>query len=1022
MRSFVGSLAVWVFLALLPTPAAAQAVIAGTVRDTSGAILPGVTVEASSPALIEKVRTAVSDSTGQYRIEDLRPGTYTVNFTLTGFSAFRREGVELTGSFTATINAEMKVGTLEETVTVTGESPIVDVQSARRQTVITNDVLKAIPTVRSYNALVVVVPGVVTNTNDVATGTATTQFPIHGGRNNEGRMMIDGLNVGNPPGGNQPPGFSVDVGNSEEISFTTSGGLGESETAGLVMNVVPKTGGNTLHGSGFYSGSGKNLQSDNSGGKIAAPTPLTKVYDVNGAVGGPIVKDRLWYFATARAQGSTRVNANQFYNANAGNPAAWSYAPIQDKPGFSDRTWENISGRLTWQMTPRNKIGGYWDEQWVCRKCEGNTIGITTPPVVSPEANGAGQTLPLRVPQVTWTSPVTNRLLLDAGFGGTYYGWGNFENDPNPTRDLIKVTEQCAQNADPRFSGCAANGNRPGVVYRSQDWGDNRTGSYIWKANLAYVTGRHSFKIGYQHTLMTDDRTWSTNSTDLWYRVSNGLPNQLTQTISPWINNARAGWDAVFAQEQFTMGRLTLQGAVRFDVARSWFPEQNIGPDRFLPVAYHFPETKGIDSYKDITPRFGLAYDVFGNGRTAVKMNVGRYLEGVGVQLNYANTNPTLRIPTSTGPFGVPGVTRTWIDADADWVPDCDLSNPQANGNAAATYGGGGADFCGVISNLRFGQPVLTGNYDPDLLSGWGVRAADWSFGVSVQQQILQRMSVEVGYYRRSFDGFSVNDNLLLSPADLTPYSVTAPSDSRLPNGGGYQIGTLYDVVPAKTGQVDNLATLAEKYGKQYQHFNGFDFTLSLRTSGFTVQGGTSTGQNVADACDVRANLPEVSTGIGAGLVGSTVSMTSPYCHVAYGWLTQLRGLGSYTIPKIDAQVSAVFQSKPGQLLAANYAMPSAQVAQFLGRAPSGNVPNVTINLIEPGSLYGDRINQLDFRFAKNFQFGGKRAMVSLDLYNVVNANPVITYNNSFTPGGPWLQPNAILTGRLARISAEWTF
>ena len=419
-------------------------------------------------------------------------------------------------------------------------------------------------------------------------------------------------------------------------------------------------------------------------------------------------------------------------------------------------------------------------------------------------------------------------------------------------------------------------------------------------------------------------------------------------------------------------------------------------------------------------------------GRTAVKMNLGRYLEGVGVQLNYANTNPTLRIPTSTGPFGVPGVTRTWVDANANFVPDCDLANPSANGNPAAVNGGGGPDFCGQISNLLFGQPVLTGGYDPDLLNGWGVRASDWSFGVSVQQQLLQRMSIEVGYYRRSFGGFSNNDNLQLSPSDLTPYTITAPSDSRLPNGGGYTVGTLYDVVPAKSGQINNLATLAEKYGKQYQYFNGMDFTLSLRASGFTFQGGTSTGQNVADACDVRANLPELSTGIGAGLVGSTVSTTSPYCHVEYGWLTQVRGLGSYQIPKIDTQVSAVFQSKPGALLSANYAMPAtrtattpagtAVVADFLGRAPSGNVPNVTINLIEPGSLYGDRVNQLDFRIAKNFRFGGRRAMVALDLYNVVNANPVLTYNNSFTPGGPWLQANSILTGRLARISAEWTF
>ncbi|HZM93846.1 MAG TPA: TonB-dependent receptor [Vicinamibacterales bacterium] len=1020
MRLGVKTLAIVALIILVPTVARAQAVIAGSVRDTSGAVLPGVTVEASSPALIEKVRTTISDGSGQYRIEDLRPGVYKVTFTLPGFSTFEREGVELTGSFTATINADMRVGALEETVTVTGESPIVDVQSARRQTVLNNDVLKAIPTVRSYNALVVVVPGVVTNTNDVATGTATTQFPIHGGRNNEGRMTVDGLNIGNPPGGNQPPGFSVDVGNSEEISFTTSGGLGESETGGLVMNVVPKTGGNTLHGSAFYSGSGKNLQADNTEGiaGIAAPTPLTKIYDLNGAVGGPILRDKLWYFATARTQGSTRVNANMFYNLNSGDPTKWLYVggPGISEPGFSDRTWDNISGRITWQVTPRNKFGAYWDEQWVCRNCRGATIGITTPPVASPEAIGPGQTLPLRVPQVTWNSPVTNRLLFDAGFGGTYYGWGNFEREDNATRDLIRVTEQCA-------AGCANNGGRPDLVYRSQDWGNNHTGSYTWKASMSYVTGRHSFKVGYQGTLMTDDRTWYSNNNDLWYRFNNGIPNQLTQTISPWVNDARAGWDAVYAQEQFTMGRLTLQGALRFDVAKSWFPEQNIGPDRFLPVAFHFPETKGVDSYKDITPRMGAAIDVFGNGRTAVKVNLGKYLEGVGVSTTYANSNPTLRVPRTTGPFGVVGASRTWIDADGDLVADCDFTNPLAHGNAAAVNGGGGADFCGQLSNTRFGQPVLTGNYDPDLLSGWGVRPSDWSFGVSVQQQLMQRMSLEVGYYRRWFDGFTLNDNLALTSADLTPYSIVAPLDPRLPDGGGYTISGLYNVVPSKSGQVDDLSTVASKYGEWYQYFNGVDITLNLRTQGgLTLQGGTSTGQNVADNCDVRENLPELSVGIGAGLVGSNVSMTSPYCHVAYGWLTQLRGLGSYVIPKIDAQVSAVFQSKPGALLSANYAMPAADVARFLGRPPSGNVPNVTFNLIEPGSMYGDRINQLDLRIAKNLRFGSTRSMVSVDLYNVMNASAILTYNQNFVPNGTWLQANSVLTGRLARISVDFSF
>src|SRR4029077_15825155 len=172
----------------LPRPVYAQAAMTGVVKDTSGAILPGATVEAASPALIEKVRTGVTDGTGQYRIEDLRPGSYSITISLTGFSTYKREGIELTGTFTATINADLKVGTLSETVTVTGETPVVDVQSASREITLSTDVVKSIPPGPSYNGIVVIVPGVVTNLNDTVTGTATTQFPIHGGRNNEGRL------------------------------------------------------------------------------------------------------------------------------------------------------------------------------------------------------------------------------------------------------------------------------------------------------------------------------------------------------------------------------------------------------------------------------------------------------------------------------------------------------------------------------------------------------------------------------------------------------------------------------------------------------------------------------------------------------------------------------------------------------------------------------------------------------------------------------------------------------------------
>jgi len=1021
----VKTLILLAFALLLPRMALAQASITGVVKDASGGVLPGVSVEASSPALIEKTRSAVTDGTGQYRIEDLRPGTYTITVTLQGFSTYKREGIELSGTFTATINADLKVGAVAETVTVTGETPVVDVQSASREITLSTDVVKSIPTVRSYNGIVVIVPGVVTNLNDTVTGTATTQFPIHGGRNNEGRLTIDGLNIGNPPGGNQPPAYIADVGNAQEVTFITSGGLGETETAGLTMNIVPKTGGNRISGSVFFSGTGQNFQSNNvtpelAAQGLAAATPLQKVYDLNGAGGGPIKQDKIWYYVNARTQGSTRLIAGVQYNLNVGDPTKWLYAPDPAKQMYSDRTWENVSGRVTWQITPRNKFGAFWDEQATCRKCSGATTGITDPPRVTPEATGVSATKPLRVPQATWTSPVTNRLLLDAGFGGVYYGWGNMERDPNPTANLIRVVEQCA-------AGCANNGNIAGLTYRSQDFGTNFTGSWNWKGSVAYVTGAHSFKVGYQGTYMTDDRTWSTNGQNLTYQVSNGVPNRLTESIGPWINNARAGWHAFFAQEQWTHNRFTLQGALRFDRSTSWFPQQQEGPSRFLPTPIVFPETNGVNAYKDFTPRFGASWDVFGNGKTAVKANIGKYLEGVGVQLNYANANPSLRMPQSTSVFGTAGVTRSWTDNNHDFVPDCNLQNPSAQSPATT----GSVDNCGVISNLLFGQNVLTNNYDPALLTGWGVRSADWDLGVTVQQQIMPRASLEIAYTRRWYSGFTVIDNQATANSDWTPYSITAPSDARLPGGGGYLVSGLYDVSPTKAGQIQNLIIDSSKYGNEYQYFNVLDLTLNLRLrSGLTLTGGTSTGQTVADACDVRANLPELNQGIGAGLVGSTVNTTNPYCHVAYGILTQARGLGSYVIPKIDVQVSGVFQSKPGALLAANYAAPAtagSALAQSLGRLPTGTPANVTINILAPGQRYGDRVNQLDFRVAKILKFGRTRTMAGIDLYNALNSNAILTYNNAFVPAsatspGSWLQPVTILTGRLVKFSAEITF
>ncbi len=1008
-------------MAGVPVSAFAQGAIAGVVTDPSGAPMAGVTVVASSPALIEKTRTAATDAAGRYRIEDLRPGVYQLRFALQGWSPYQQKGVELMGSFTATVNAQLALEPLRETITVTREIRVVDVHSAKDEVTLTGEVVKSIPTARSYNALLVLVPGVVTNTNDTVTATATTSFPIHGGRTNEGRLWLDGLNIGSPPSGNSATSYVIDVGNAVEVTYTTAGALGEVETAGLVMNIVPKSGGNSTHGSFFASGTGAKLHSDNvtqafRNQGVTAATPLIKVYDVSGTLGGPIRKDRAWYFVNAHVGGSTKESANIYYNLNAAKPTKWLYAPDLSRREYSDRTFENASGRVTWQMTPRNKVSGFWDAQALCRTCTGATPGLSEPQRVSPEAVGVlGRRLD--VSQATWSSPVTHRLLLEAGYGGTSFGVGNFERRPNPTRELIRVVEQCA-------SGCEANGNIPGLVYRSQDFSVAHTGSYLWKGSVSYVTGTRSLKIGYQHTLMTDDRTWFTNNQNLTYLVNNGVPNQLTQSISPWVNNARAAWDGLFAQEQWTRRRLTLQGAVRFDRARSWFPEQQEGPSRFLPAPIIIPETRGVDSYKDVTPRIGVAYDLFGNGRTALKLSFGKYLEGAGVSGNYASTNPTLRMPQTTSVFGTAGVTRAWTDANQNFVPDCDLLNP-----AAQDLRAGGGDLCGVLSNTSFGKNVLTNNFDPHILNGWGVRPSDWNLAVSIQQQIGPRSSLDVTYIRRWYRGFFVADNLSLEPSDLTPFSIVAPSDPRLPGGGGYVVSGLYDVVPEKAGQVDNLIADSRKYGAWRQYFNGVDVTASVRVGrDFTLIGGTTTGQTVADSCDVRARLPELATttmgtsAFGAGLTGSAVTPVSPYCHVGFGILTQFRGLSSYIVPKAGIQLSATFQSKPGTMLAANYAAPNSDVAPSLGRNLSGNAPNVTVNLVPPGTMYGDRINQLDVRVAKTLKFGGSRTLLALDTYNALNSSAVLTYDSTFVPGGPWLQPMTILTPRFLRITAEFSF
>ncbi|MBM3819268.1 MAG: TonB-dependent receptor [Acidimicrobiia bacterium] len=1014
MRRAVTTLSVVAFSLFLPVAVWAQATLAGEVRDASGAVLPGVTVEASSPALIEKVRTAVTDGNGRYRIEALQPGAYTLAFSLPGFAGVRREGLSISGTGVTTVDAELRVGGVQETVTVTGEASVVDVTSTKREITLDNETMRSLPSVRSYSYLLTTVPGLQTNVNNVSTGPVFAIFPIHGGRGVESRVTVEGLNISNPPGGNQPPNYTADIGNAAEVTMTTSGGLGEAETAGLTMNIVPKQGGNQMSGLFFMSGFSRRMQSDNFTNELRArgatqPTPVYRVYDVNTAVGGPIARDRLWYYMSVRVQGQRQNTLNVYYNQNAGNATAWTYVPDLSRPAFSDRLWENYTPRITWQATTRDKFSFSWDEQPVCRTCTGTTSLTGTPNFIfptSPEADGTGEFSPQRVQTARWTSPRTNRLLLEAGLGTTYYQWGGRELDPNPAPDLVQVVN-IGQTIVP---GVVTN-----MRYRSQSWLNNRTRGTTWNGTASYVTGSHSLKFGYQGNFWRDDREMHTNSQRLQYTFIFGNPATITQYAAPYNVNARAMQASLYVQDQWTTGRWTLQGALRWDHPWSWFPEQVQPASRFFPGAT-FPRTDGVKGYNDITPRMGVAYDVFGNGRTALKVNLGKYLQGASVSnLAYA-ANPSLRIPGGGGGIFPPSVNRSWVDANRNFVPDCNLNNPLAN------------DECGQISDLRFGSNQLIGaQFDPDLLEGWGRRPSDWALGVSVQQELFPRASVEVAYHRRMFTMFTtggtVTDNRAVSPNDLATFTLAVPADSRLPRGG--TVGPLFNMNPNVFGRVDQLIMSTDKVGDDTRVFNGVNVTFTLRGArGVTFSGGTSTGKVVNDWCDIRAAVPE-------GTYNGVSGLLNPYCHVESPWQTAFRGLVTYTIPRLDVIVSSVYQDKANvgtdQLvsLPANYTLTPADLASAAAQVgrPLTTTGAFTVNLLEFGELYGPRIRQWDFAAKKIVRFGSQRLTLGVDLYNLMNNNVTLGFNPTFAPNvRGWQSPTSYMNPRVARLNAEFAF
>jgi hypothetical protein len=401
-----------------------------------------------------------------------------------------------------------------------------------------------------------------------------------------------------------------------------------------------------------------------------------------------------------------------------------------------------------------------------------------------------------------------------------------------------------------------------------------------------------------------------------------------------------------------------------------------------------------------------------------VRFNMGKYLEAITASNNDLDMNPIVRTATNS--------TRGWTDADRDFVPDCDLMNRDANGE------------CARLDNQNLGRPVFTRSFDPAYVSGWGTRPYNWTLGLAVQQELAPRVSATVSFNRNWWGNWYVVDNRATALGDYTPFSIKAPLDSRLPGGGGQTISGLYNLVPAKVGQVDELAQSYKNIGDQTENWQGVDVSVVARlTGGLTVQGGTSTGRKLADACGVRAQLPELGSGV-TGVSNSSVTanvtalgggvfsqaVNNPWCRINEPYRTDFRGLVTYIVPKVDVQVAATWASIPGDSLRADYIATNAwidQGPQPLGRPLTG-AATVSVNLIPPATLWGERRNNVDMRIAKILRYGGTRAQVGVDIFNLLNADTVTNYNFGFVPGGSWLIPTAIIPARYARISMQVDF
>jgi len=1018
--SLLGSLvAAALWLVLTPTAALAQSTIVGVAKDTTGAVLPGVTVEAASPVLIEKVRSVATDSEGRYAIVDLRPGTYSVTFALPGFNTFKRDGVEVPANVTVPISAELRVGAVEETVTVSGASPVVDVSNTSKVQVMTRDLIDAIPSARNMQSIGALVPGIRLNVPDVggAQQTEQTYMSAHGNSALHNTILLDGM----PAQTNLSDGAVqnyIDNALVAEATYQTSGVSAETSTGGVRLNMIPKDGGNTLRGAGFFGGSSDNwhLQSDNLDDALRARglpsgARVEHLNDLNVSAGGPLMKDKLWWFGSVRHQGTFVQVPNTFKNDGT--------------PGIEDAWIDSYVVRGTWQATPRNKFALTYQRNYKWKLHEIVNGGQEGLPIFPEQSSSYREPILYYIAQAKWTSPITSRLLAEVGYSGDIL---HYSDVVQPGTGQVRGTAPWFANASRLDTLAGGTLVRTGTAQINQL---NTPDQHSAVAALTYVTGSHNVKTGMQWG-------WGNNPSELdmnadLYQIYQGgtfvngvytlgRPVQIRAYNTPIVRSPELRANlGLYAQDQWAINRFTISYGVRFEYLKEELQAQHRDAGRFAPAQDFSPITcesiAGMTCWKSWSPRLGLVYDVFGTGKTAVKASFGKYMTpDVSGFVNLFNP-----IATFTD-------TRTWTDTDIA-------------GRTLATNGDRIAqdNEIGPSNNTNFGK--ITGRtLDPDFKREYNLQ-----YNAGVQHELRPGMSVSVNWYRRELYNTGYTRNRSVDPtADWTTVSLVNPLS-------GEPI-TAYQINQNKNGiAADLFLTNMTDTGLRRNVYSGIEVGTSARLprrtnffAGWTFE-RTVDVDCTMNTASASATLNSPNTLRFCDQAGGTFQNLGQNADIPFRHEFKLNG----SVPLwYGFEVSGSLQSYAGAVKAAGGGV-SWTVNRGSTRYPAdcsvpGCTPNaivlpsrfagdpaIAVQLVAPGIRFEPRWNQLDLALRRTFAVRTLRVQAQVELFNALNANPVLTEGTALsTTLAPFLSsdsasggtPTSILQPRIIRVGLQFRF